>query len=177
MSAAKNADWGRLIRLHELDRGPVSLHLEPDAGERAKIAGDLGLESLPALVCDVTVKPWLDGAEITGRFKATVEQLCSVTLEAFEQPLRGEIEVRLVPAGSPNAPGESVHEVELELDAPDPPDVLEGDAIDVSAYLVEHLALEIDPFPRKPGAEFDYQPPTPEESPFAVLKNLKSPKP
>lgn len=177
MSAAKNADWGRLIRLHELDRGPVSLHLEPDAAERARIARDLGLESLPALVADVTVKPWLDGAEITGRFKASVEQLCSVSAEAFEQPLRGEIEVHVVPAGSDNMPGEIAHEVELELDAPDPPDVLAGDAIDVSAYVVEHLALEIDPFPRKPGAEFDYQPPAQEESPFAVLKNLKTPKP
>ena len=54
--------------------------------------------------------------------------------------------------------------------------MLEGDAIDVAAYVVEHLALEIDPFPRKPGAAFDYSPPDKEESPFAVLKNLK-PKP
>ena len=170
-------DWGRKVRLHELARGPVSLRLEPDAAERALIAKELGLESLPALVATVTVKPWLDGAEIVGRFKATVEQLCSVTLEPFEQSEAGEIEVRVVPPDSPNAPGESTHELELELDAPDPPDVLEGDAIDVSAYVVEHLALEIDPFPRKPGAEFDYQPPAAEESPFAVLKNLKTPKP
>ncbi|HKR90165.1 MAG TPA: DUF177 domain-containing protein [Phenylobacterium sp.] len=172
-----SADWGRLIRLHELARGVVTLRLEPDAAQRARIAHDLGLESLPALVAEVTIRPWLDGAEIAGRFKATVEQLCSVTLEAFEQPVAGDIEVRAAPAGSPNAPGESVHELELELDAPDPPDVLESDAIDVSAYVVEHLALEIDPFPRKPGAEFDYQPPAQEESPFAVLKNLKPPKP
>lgn len=172
-----SGDWGRPIRLHELGRGAAKLRLEPDAAERARIAHDLGLESLPALVAEVTVRPWLDGAEITGRFKATVEQLCSVSLDAFEQPVAGEIEVRLVPAGSPNAPTESGHEVELELDAPDPPDVLEGDAIDVSAYVVEHLALEIDPFPRKPGAEFDYQPSAQEESPFAVLKNLKTPKP
>lgn len=176
-AAAGSGDWGRLIRLHELDRGPVSLHLEPDAAERAKIAKDLGLESLPALAAEVTVKAWLDGAEISGRFKATVEQLCSVSAEAFEQPLRGEIDVRAVPAGSPNAPSEAGHELELELDAPDPPDVLEGDAIDVSAFVVEHLALELDPFPRKPGAEFEYQAPAQEESPFAVLKNLKTPKP
>lgn len=172
-----SADWGRLIRLHELGRGALTLRLEPDAAQRALVAHDLGLESLPALVADLTIRAWLDGAEITGRFKATVEQLCSVTLDAFEQPLMGEIEVRVVPAGSPNAPGESAHEVELELDAPDPPDVLESDAIDLAAYVVEHLALEIDPFPRKPGAEFDYEPPVQEESPFAVLKSLKPPKP
>lgn len=177
MNGAMNAEWGRLIRLHEVARGEVKLRLEPDAAERGRIARRLGLESLPALAADVTVRPWLDGAEIRGRFTAIVEQLCSVSAEPFEYPLRGEIEVRVVPAGSPNMPGESQHEVELELDAPDPPDVLEGDAIDVAAYVVEHLALEIDPFARKPGAEFSYEPATQEESPFAALKQLKTPKP
>jgi uncharacterized metal-binding protein YceD (DUF177 family) len=177
MEASMSTDWGRQIRLHELARGAVSLRLEPDAGERARIAHDLGLESLPTLIADLTVKPWLDGAQIAGRFKAVVEQVCSVSLEPFEQTLRGDIDVRVVPAGSLNAPGESGHEIELDLDAPDPPDVLDGDAIEVAGYVVEHLALEIDPFARKPGAEFDYQPPAPEESPFAILKNLKTPKP
>lgn len=172
-----SADWTRPIRLHELARGPLKLRLEPDAAERVRIAHDLGLESLPGLVADIAVRPWLDGAEITGRFTARVEQLCSLSLESFEQEISGELEVRAVPSGSPNAsPEEGGHELELDLDAPDPPDVLEGDAIDVAAYLLEHLALEIDPFPRKPGAEFDYAPPDKEESPFAVLKNLK-PKP
>jgi uncharacterized metal-binding protein YceD (DUF177 family) len=168
-----SADWSRLIRLHELARGPLQLRLEPDAAERARVAHDLGLESLPALSADLTVRAWLDGVEVTGRFKARVEQLCSVSLDAFEQNLAGEIEVRAVPAGSPNAPTEAGHELELDMDAPDPPDVLEGDAVDLAAYVVEHLALEIDPFPRKPGAEFDYEPPEKEESPFAVLKDLK----
>ncbi|MDB5448513.1 MAG: hypothetical protein JWQ97_3830 [Phenylobacterium sp.] len=172
-----SGEWNRPIRLHELARGPLKLHLEADAAERARIAGELGLESLPALSADLTVRPWLDGAEITGRFRAVVEQVCSVSLEAFEQPLDGEIEVRTVPADSQSAPAEPGPEVELDLDAPDPPDVLAGDAIDLAAYVVEHLALEIDPFPRKPGAEFEYAPPADAESPFAVLKKLKGPKP
>jgi uncharacterized metal-binding protein YceD (DUF177 family) len=172
-----SGDWGRKIRLHQLNGGELTLTLEPDAAARGAIARELGLESLPALSARLTVRPWLDGAELTGRFKATVGQLCSVTAEPLEQPVQGDIELRVVPAGSPNAPGESTHEVELELGAPDPPDVLEGDAIDLAAYVVEHLALEIDPFPRRPGAEFAYEPPTEEESPFAVLKSLKTPKP
>jgi uncharacterized metal-binding protein YceD (DUF177 family) len=172
-----SGEWTKTLRLHELARGPVEVRLEPDAAQRARIAHDLGLESLPALAAELTVKPWLDGAEITGGFKARVEQLCSLSLEPFEQQLRGEIELRLVPAGSPNAAAEAGHEVELDLEAPEPPDVLEGDAIDLAAYVVEHLALEIDPFPRKPGAEFDYSPPAEEESPFAVLKKLKPPEP
>ncbi len=172
-----SAAWGRAVRLHELARGALEVRLEPDAAERARIAHDLGLESLPALEADLSVRAWLDGAEITGRFRARVEQLCSLTLESFQQELAGEVAVRAVPAGSPNAPAESGHELELDLEAPDPPDVLEADAIDLAAYVVEHLALEVDPFPRKPGAAFDYSPPAAEESPFAVLKSLKPDKP
>ncbi|WP_334164583.1 YceD family protein [Phenylobacterium sp.] len=170
-----SADWTRPLRLHELGRGAVTLTLEPDAAQRAKVAHDLGLESLPALTASLTVKPWLDGAEITGRFRAVVEQICSVSLDPFQQTLEGRIEVRAVPQGSPHAPAAEGGEVELDADAPDPPDVLDGDAVDLAGYVVEHLALEVDPFPRKPGAEFDYTPSTQEESPFAVLRKLKDP--
>lgn len=165
--------WTHIVKLGEVARGPVSVRLEPTAEIRAQIARDLGLESLPALSGQISVRPWLDGAEIVGRLHATVEQICGVSAEAFEQEVTGQFEVRVVPAGSPNAPADSVGDVELDLEAPDPPDVLERDEIDLAHYLVEHLALEIDPFPRKPGAKFDYQPDTQEESPFAVLKRLK----
>jgi uncharacterized metal-binding protein YceD (DUF177 family) len=163
-----------MIRLADLARGSVSVTLEPDAETRAAIAKELGLVSLPALQGRVSARAWLDGAEISGRFTARVEQICGVTLDPFESQLDGDFLVQAVPAGSPNAPADSVGgEVEMDLDAPDPPDVLASDDIDLAGYLIEHLALEIDPFPRKPGAEFDYQPDAPEESPFAVLKRLK----
>ena len=167
--------WSRLLPLHELARGPVTLQLEPSAEERVAIARALSLKSLPALTAQVTVKPWFDGVELTGRFQATVEQVCGVSLDPFEQPVEGDIGVRAVPAGSPHAADAEGGEVELDLDAPDPPDVLEGDAVDVAAYVVEHFALEIDPFPRRPGAEFEFTPPAEDESPFAVLKKLQDP--
>jgi uncharacterized metal-binding protein YceD (DUF177 family) len=169
--------WDRPVKLHELARGPVRLRLEPDAAERARIARQLGLQSLPSFTADVTVKPWLDGVELTGRFRAVVEQVCGVSLDPFEQPVEGEVEVRAVPAGSPHAAPSDRGDVELDPDSPDAPDVLEGDAVDVAGYVVEHLALEIDPFPRKPGVEFEYQPPEEETSPFAALKKLTDPKP
>jgi uncharacterized metal-binding protein YceD (DUF177 family) len=168
--------WSRLLPLHELARGPVTLQLAPNADERAAIARALSLKSLPMLTAEVTVKPWFDGVELSGRFKASVEQVCGVSLDAFEQSVEGQIDVRALPAGSSHATDEDAAEVELDLDAPDPPDVLEGDAVDLGAYVVEHFALEIDPFPRKPGAEFAFTPPAEDESPFAVLKAFKDPK-
>ena len=56
-------------------------------------------------------------------------------------------------------------------------DAIDVDTVDLAAMVIEHLALEIDPFPRKPGAEFDFKPAEEETSPFAVLKKLQQPKP
>jgi hypothetical protein len=169
--------WDQPLRLHELARGPVRVRLEPDGDQRAAVAKRLGLESLPALSAELTVRPWLDGAEVTGRFQAVVEQLCGVSLEPFEQPVAGEVHVQAVPAGSPHAAAADGGELELDPEAPDPPDVLEGDALDLAAYVVEHLALELDPFPRKPGVAFDFAPPTEGSSPFAALQALRAKKP
>ena len=53
------------------------------------------------------------------------------------------------------------------------PDLIEEGRIDLGQYAVEQLALSLDPFPRKEGAEF-VQPPEPTEiSPFSVLRSLK----
>ncbi|HET6970123.1 MAG TPA: DUF177 domain-containing protein [Phenylobacterium sp.] len=168
--------WDAPFRLHELAQGPKRLNLAPDEAERAAVAKKLGLVSLPVLTAEVTVKPWLDGVELTGRFHAVVEQVCGVSLDPFEQPIDGDVDVRVVPAGSPHAATPEGGELELDPDAPDAPDILQGDAVDVAGYVVEHLALELDPFPRKPGVSFDYQAPAEETSPFAVLKKLNEPK-
>jgi len=168
--------WDRPLKLHELARGPIRLSLAPNDAERAAVAKTLRIPGLPSFTADVTVRPWLDGLEIEGRFAAVVEQICGVTLDPFETEVAGEIHVRAVPPGSPHAVLPEGNELELDLDAPDAPDILAGDAIDVAGYVVEHLALELDPFPRKPGAEFDYQAEEPESSPFAALRKLTEPK-
>jgi hypothetical protein len=62
--------------------------------------------------------------------------------------------------------------LELPSDEEDA-DLIEDGKIDLGQYAVEQLALSLDPFPRKPGAEF-VQPEEPAEiSPFAALKALK----
>jgi hypothetical protein len=100
-------------------------------------------------------------------------QTCGITLDPFESALSGDFLVRAVPAGSPNAPTEETAEVEFDVAAEDPPDVLTDERVDLAAYVVEHLALEIDPFPRSPGAEFEPPAAQPESSPFDILRALK----
>jgi hypothetical protein len=164
--------WSVLVPLHSLARGPVRMRLEPGDAERAAAAEQLALAGLPELSAEVEVSPWLDGCEVRGRWRARVTQTCGVTLDPFDAALGGDFTVRAVPAGSPNAPSEAP-EVELDIDSDDPPDILPGAEVDVAAYVIEHLALELDPFPRKPDAVFEAPEAEPEASPFAVLGRLR----
>lgn len=166
--------WTHVIGLGAVARMAAPLHLEPSEDERKRIARLLQIDELRSLTADVTVSPWFDGAQLEGRWRAEILQTCGVSLEPLPSSLDGDFVVRVVPPDSPHAPGPSA-ELAIDLEADDPPDVLESDEIDLAAYVVEHLALEIDPFPRKEGAEF--QPPQDgaELSPFAVLRRLQKP--
>ncbi len=97
------SDWKHVIRLADLARGTVSVRLEPDAETLGKLAKELNLEALLAFSGKLTVRPWLDGAEILGRYSARVVQICGVTLDPFEEELEGEIALQVVPPGSPHA--------------------------------------------------------------------------
>jgi len=164
--------WPHIVALGDARRG-ASMHLVADDSARAAIAKALDIESLEALEADVQLSEWLDGVEIAGAWRARIVQICGVSLDPFETALNGRFSVRAVPPGSPNAPADPVGEIAIDEEAEDPPDLLESENLDVGFYVVEQLALEIDPFPRKPDVEFE-QPegPTP-SSPFDVLRGLK----
>lgn len=166
--------WSEPLRLSEVARGPVRKKLEADEKTRAAIARHLGLVSIEALNADLTIRPWLDGAEIEGWLNAEVTYTCGVSAEPFADKVSGDFTLRAVPAGSENAPQEdTAEELELDPEADDPPDVLGGDVLDLGGYVVEHLSLELDPFPRKPGAVFEPPVETEPLSPFAALRVLK----
>ncbi len=165
--------WSDWFDLAGLRAGGAVRQIVADKDARAMIAGALALDRLDSLSAEVRISPWLDGAEITARWSAAIEQTCGVTLEPFGSALEGAFTVRVVPRGGAYAPALEDKEVVIDPDADDPPDLLDGDRVDVAAYVVEHLALEIDPFPRKPGAAFTPPPDEQPPSPFAVLRDLK----
>jgi hypothetical protein len=174
MAPVKPGPWAEPVRLSQVSERPVHRRIAADQAARSDIARQLGLDRVDVLEAELTIARWLDGVEIRGRWNADIEQTCGVTLEPLPSGLEGDFKVRILPQGSPNAPEDPVEEVVVEPDAEDPPDILAGDMIDLGAYVVEHLALEIDPFPRKPGAVF-VQPEGPEPpSPFEALRNFKT---
>lgn len=164
--------WPLRARLGEALR-QQGYAFEADGRARMEIARELGLAELTVLRGSLQVTPWLDGARIDGRYQASLTQVCSLTAEPLPVELDERFTLRVLPTGSPNAPA-SDSEIEIDPDADDPPDVLEDETLDLTGYVFEHLALDLDPFPRKPGAEFTPPQETAEISPFAVLKGLKT---
>ncbi len=160
------------IRLGEISRAGSHFDFKPDEAARASMARTLGLLALPAFEATLDINLWLDGAEIDGAWSGVVTQTCGVSLDDFDTPLSGRFVVHVVPIGSPNAPDFGL-EVDLDAEAADPPDVLESDRIDLAAYVIEHLGLEVDPFPRKPGVVFEPPEQAAVISPFASLRDLK----
>ena len=156
-----------IVRINEIGTS-LDRILEPDGGTRAKIARTLDLASLDAFTATLTIKPARVGWTLSGRVVAEAVQTCGLTLEPLPVSIDQVFSLDLVEAAEPVA-GE---EVEITLDD-DSPDVIEDGRIDLGQYAVEQLALTLDPFPRKQGAEF-VQPEEPADiSPFAVLKAIR----
>ncbi|HYD28224.1 DUF177 domain-containing protein [Brevundimonas sp.] len=161
--------YSQPVRLHQVGSG-VTRRLEPDAAARARIAKALDLASLDAFSAEMTLAPAPGGWRLSGRVKASLAQTCGITLEPLPVEVDASFAIPLAEAES--ADGDS-DEIVITLDD-ESPDPIEGGQVDLGQYAVEQLALQLDPFPRKPGAEF-VQPPEPTEiSPFAVLKQLRS---
>ena len=155
------------VRLHQV-AGGVKRTLEPDAAARARIVKALDLASLDAFTAEMELAPSAAGWRLSGRVRASLAQTCGITLE----PLALEIDAPFSLTLAEAVEEEDADEIVITLDD-ESPDLIENGQIDLGQYAVEQLALQLDPFPRKPGAEF-VQPPEPAEiSPFAVLKQLR----
>lgn len=155
------------VRLHQIGQG-VSRTLEPDEATRRRIARSLDLASLDAFTAEMDLKPTDAGWRLKGRVRAEAVQTCGLTLEPLPVTIDHRFSITLAEAVE-----EDSDEIVIDLDDDEAPDLIEDGRIDLGQYAVEQLALSLDPFPRKPGAEF-VQPPEPTEiSPFAVLKSLK----
>ena len=166
MTGGFRLPFSHVLRVNEIGAGVTRL-LVPDDSERVRIVKALDLASLSTFESELSVVPAHLGWTLSGRVKAEAEQVCGITLE----PLPVTVDARFVVALVEEA--DVTPEVEVTLDD-DSPDVIEDGKIDLGQYAVEQFALSLDPFPRKPDAEF-VQPEEPAEiSPFAVLKQMRT---
>lgn len=158
---------------------PSGLHvrrMDLDEAALAALSRHLCVVSARDFALDVTVRPHGEnGLKVQGRVGLTVVQTCVVTLEPMESRIDEAIDAGFRP---PNA----IERRFLDDDDEDGPvldaasfddDPLVAGTIDLGALAVEHLALGVDPYPRKPGVVFEAPADAGEGSPFAALSRLK----
>lgn len=161
----------RLRVAHLNPRAPTAFMLRPDATIRAAIAQELDLPGLPRLTFEGQIRTgegesWL----LEGRLTARASQSCVITLKS----VRTDIDEQVRRVYSPHIPVPDTEEAEM-VD-----ETLEqlGQFIDISAVMIEALALALPEYPRAEGAELD-TPPVPDDpdgtdtrKPFAGLDQL-----
>lgn len=166
-----------LSRPLEVSRVPASGCLEvvtADPDELAALAAAMKLPAIYSLVGQLTVSPWRgQGFKVQGHLAAELDQVCVVTLEEFRDRIEDQIVRYFLPRDALRPDEAAMVE---EGDA----DLFDGGTIDLGEVVAESLALALDPYPRRPGAEFrdieiaDPQATKPNDpaSPFAALAQL-----
>lgn len=171
--ASPEQPWSAPVSIHEVPETGRSFSLVANEKTRSAIANLAGLRSLSRLEATFDVAPHgRGGLHVTGRVSATVGQSCVVTLEPIESEVLEDIDLVFAPAAVPTIVEEDGERVAIAaVDAPEP---LIGGTIDLGSIATESLILEIDPYPRKPGAMFE--PPAAGEGmggPFEALAAFK----
>jgi uncharacterized metal-binding protein YceD (DUF177 family) len=104
---------------------------------------------------------------------ADVIQSCVVSLEPVPGHLERDFSREFIFVGT--RPAETESEAVLDIAEEEGPEEIESLHVDLAAPVLEEFTLALDPYPRRPGAEFTPQiePSDGSESPFAALKALK----
>jgi uncharacterized metal-binding protein YceD (DUF177 family) len=156
--------WRVPVVAEDIPDTGLHMEIEAPAAVRAELAKVAAVRELPQLsaVFDLTRRG--AGVHVAGQVSARVGQTCVVTLEPMESQVEEAVDVVFAP--SPATDAKKGHD--------EPPEPLVGGKVDLGALATEFLLLGIDPYPRKPGAEF--APPKVQDGgdhPFAALATLK----
>lgn len=174
-NAASAPEFSRPLDVSTLPPRGHDEETKANPEECAALARRLGVTGISGLTAHLQVRPIAGGAvQVQGTFAADIAQSCVVTLEPIETHVAGPLTATFVAATQDVDEEEDVDPVADDID------VMQDHTIDLGDIVVQHLALAIDPYPRKPGATFSpalqgaSSPTSSVVSPFAALAKLKS---
>ena len=143
--------------------------------ERAALARFTGVLLVDLFAAQVTLrKPAPNRFQLDFRLQADIVQACVVSLadvvSHIERRFNRELHFDPALKRAKDQPEEDF------LQEDDKPEEIDSLHYDLAAALIEELVLAIDPYPRGPGVAFEAPKEAQDapESPFAVLKGLKS---
>ena len=162
------SELSRPIAADRVKADGLAVMVEATAEECAAIARRLLIPSVESVRCTWALHAAPGGAvEAEGSLHAQLHQECVVSLDPFATAVVEEFAVRFVPSGKESE----------EADDPDEPDelIIVDGVLDLGEATVEQLALALDPYPRKPGAELPDSGEAAPEGAFAALAKLRRP--
>jgi uncharacterized metal-binding protein YceD (DUF177 family) len=163
-------------RTTEIPEAGLKVARAATPAELEAVAQTLGILACDKLSADYVVKALGEGRyRMTGKLSARVTQACVVTLEPVEETVAEEVDVTFWPSDD-LLPGSGEEEAEV-LSLPEIEPIMHGE-IEAGRVLFEILSASLDPYPRKPGARFEWEDSAGGEAsatsgPFAALKGLK----
>ncbi|MBO9589624.1 DUF177 domain-containing protein [Devosia sp.] len=165
-----------IVRIDKLPTAGRSVSVNADEATRARIAEDMKLLAVESFVADLIVAPFRGGLRAQGRLKARIIQASVVSFEPVPQNIDEEVDRVFLPVGqTAKAPAPGT-EIFIDLEDDDFPDHIDGPEVDLSALLIETLALAIDPYPRRDGedlATIGIDAVEDDSGPFAALRGLR----
>ncbi len=166
----------RPLDVDDVPADGLDVTIETTPEERAALARAFDLADLPGLSARFTIKGTAKRLAVKGRVDARVTQTCVVSLDPFDSSVSEDVDVAFAAPRPAGADPTGYNDAQTGDSLQDPPDDIVDGKIDLGALTVEFLALGLDPYPRKPGVEFDpgLGPDAP-ASPFAALARLKTP--
>lgn len=153
MSGTDHPPLSRPISVDGLPARGQMVRVVASAEECEGLAALCGIVAIGKVEAELLLAPWRrTGVKLTGTVSADVVQECVVTLEPVDQKVEERVEITFLPGARPV---ESGLEIEIDPEADDPPEPLEGGVIDVGVIVAEYVALGLDPYPRKAGVTFE----------------------
>jgi uncharacterized metal-binding protein YceD (DUF177 family) len=164
------------IRLDSMPTAGRDLDITVEREARDAIAELLEVTAVDRLQVKLHAVRFRGGIRVTGQLKALVVQPSVVSLEPVTQEIVEAVDRVFLPGGEKPYAGKADAEVFVDLEGDDLPDHFEGNEADLSDFIVEMLALSIDPYPRLEGESVGVAGDADEgdDSPFAGLKALKA---
>jgi uncharacterized metal-binding protein YceD (DUF177 family) len=142
-------EFARPVLVDTLGPVPRRLCVAAEEAERAALAHRFGLVAIERLAAELMLSR--DGAEIMmeGSLAARVTQACAATGAPIEAEIETPFTLVFRPQPGVAGPDEEIELGESELDVT----FYDSATIDVGEAVAETLALNLDPYPRAPGAE------------------------
>ncbi|MBX6322439.1 MAG: DUF177 domain-containing protein [Rhodospirillaceae bacterium] len=148
---APGPEFSRIVDVAALGAGEIVREIDATDDERAALARRLGLNAIASLAATVRVRQRGHRlVEVAGSFEADLEQTCVVTLEPVPAHIARSFRQLYSPDAEEPRGAVVIHPDEDEEDVLEP---LVGERIDIGEAVVQQLAVALDPYPRKPGAQ------------------------